>query len=117
MNPIVNIFSGEKLQAERQKYLKRLPRFTRSMGRVLGEKQFLMGDRPMYCDFAVFHVLDQSLVVYPPALDDHPLLQSYADRVRELPGVKEYLTTRPPLHELGRAVLPEDMKPGQVAGE
>jgi len=98
INPIVNIYSGEKFEAEKAAFFESFPDKLANLAKQLGEKDYFCGSSPAYCDFAVWHHLDMALLLEPTALDAHPNMQSFHTRVGGLPGVQEYLAARPPVH-------------------
>lgn len=69
---IVNRLEGEAKETEMEKYLATLPKSLKYFEKNLGEKQFLMGDKVSYCDFAVWHYLDLSLTMDPDLLEGYP---------------------------------------------
>eukprot|EP01013_Petalomonas_cantuscygni_P006137 TRINITY_DN169_c0_g1_i1.p1 TRINITY_DN169_c0_g1~~TRINITY_DN169_c0_g1_i1.p1 ORF type:complete len:245 (-),score=46.69 TRINITY_DN169_c0_g1_i1:588-1322(-) len=61
-----------------------------------GKQPFFAGATPGLGDFGVAHVIDNLLSLHPSALTELPRgLVEWARRVRQLPGVKEYLAERP----------------------
>ncbi len=50
----------------------------------LGDKPFLMGDRPMLADIQMTYFL--AMVRMAKALDDYPTLVAYLDRLEAQPG-------------------------------
>jgi len=61
----------------------------------LGGGAFFGGTAPMYSDFAIWHVCDNTRAIEPGALNGEPRLGEWFDRVRALPAVEEYLQGRP----------------------
>ena len=70
-----------------------------------GAGPFLFGPKPLYCDFSVFHVLSNTLLLDTTALDSHPSLKTFMDAVAALPGVAEYLDERPDCVDIGTAPM------------
>ena len=96
INPIVNVFTGEKLEATKQAYLKQLPPRLDALADLLGTDDWFYGQLS-YADFGVFQVLDNVLTVQGTALAAHPTLLAHHDRVAALPKVSTYLSKRPPV--------------------
>ena len=94
VNPIVNIYKGEKFETEKAAFFEVFPQKLADLAKQLGEKDYFCGSAPAYCDFAVWHHMDLALLLEPTALDAHPNVKSLYARVAALPGVKEYLESR-----------------------
>ena len=76
-----------------------------NLAKQLGDGPFFFGAKPMYCDFAMFHVLDNTRTLEPAALDAHPNVVAFMDAVAKLPGVAEYLAERPDCVDIGTAPM------------
>ena len=50
-----------------------------------------------YADFAIYHILDLVRFVKPEVISEHDNITAWMIRVEQLPGVKEYLDSRPPV--------------------
>ena len=65
------------------------------MAKILGDKDFFTGDKPMYCDFMMFHSLVCALDAQPGCLDGFGSLVAFKDRMYALQGVKAYMDAEP----------------------
>ena len=96
INPIVNVFRGEKFQQEKEDYFKNiLPSKLQALAKLLDTNQFFCGSTVTYCDFAVYHQFDLCRLVEPAVFTDFPNIVGWMERVEKLPGVREYLASRP----------------------
>ena len=94
--PIVNIFRGEAWHKEKEEYFtKTLPSKLPALVKMLGAQKFFCGDAVTYADFAVFTILDLVRLVEPGVVSQHNNLAAWMGRVEQLPGVKQYLESRP----------------------
>ena len=50
-----------------------------------------------YADFAIYHILDLVRFVKPEVINELDNIVAWMTRVEQLPGVKEYLNSRPPV--------------------
>ena len=50
-----------------------------------------------YADFAIYHILDLVRFVKPEVINELDNIVAWMARVEKLPGVKEYLNSRPPV--------------------
>ena len=48
-----------------------------------------------YCDFDVYVFFDLARIAEPTVFNDHPSVVQWMERVENLPGVKNYLASRP----------------------
>ena len=72
------------------------------MSHVLGSSLFFGGPTPLYADFAALHVFDMCETLREGCVQERSeSIAKWMQRMRVLPGVREYLTTRPPLEDLG----------------
>ena len=60
-----------------------------------GFKKYFCGDEVTYADFAMFHIMDLVRMVEPNLISKNDNLVKWMNRVENLPGVKEYLQSRP----------------------
>ncbi len=102
VNPIVNVFRGEQFAEKRKEYFEGAPAKIERLARAC-VGPFFLGEEPAYCDLALFHVLDNTRTLEPTALDKHPKLQAFMERVAALPGIAEYLDQRPDVVGIGTA--------------
>jgi len=60
--------------------------------KAMGENNFLVGAEPVYTDFLFFEVCQLLIMVSEGKFLEHfPVLGDYCKRMKELPGVKEYI--------------------------
>eukprot|EP00092_Neocalanus_flemingeri_P089652 GFUD01113452.1.p1 GENE.GFUD01113452.1~~GFUD01113452.1.p1 ORF type:complete len:184 (+),score=49.19 GFUD01113452.1:2-553(+) len=96
IQPIVNMFSDEKFQQEKEDFFKNtLPSTLQALTKLLSTHQFFNGSKVAYCDFAVYHHFDLCRLVEPTVFADFPTIKKWMSRVEELPGVSNYLARRP----------------------
>ena len=96
INPIVNVFRGEKFEQEKTEYFTNiLPPKLQGLETILSTKQFFCGDTVTYCDFAVYHQMDLCRLVDPEVFTKGGNIMQWMARVEKLPGVSGYLGTRP----------------------
>merc|ERR1712196_363709 len=102
-NPIVNVFRDETFEEKKAAYFSDagFPARLRHFSKLLADRQFFCGTTPTYCDFSVFHILDNSLALNPAALDAYPNMRAYFDRVSGLPAIAQYLQERPDAVDIG----------------
>eukprot|EP00873_Tetraselmis_striata_P039530 jgi/Tetstr1/459794/TSEL_005145.t1 len=97
LNPLLNWFpvetADEMLAAARPHF----PKALACLEAELGEGPFFAGDLPCYADFALFHLLDnmRTLDGGEALAAAGGRLRAFYEAVSELPGVKEYLASRP----------------------
>ena len=61
------------------------------IARYLAEKQFLVGDNVTYIDFVLFELVDfMAWITEDRIYQQHPNLQAYFNRMRNLPKLKEF---------------------------
>ena len=56
-----------------------------------------------YADFALYTIMDLVRLVEPGVVSEHAALAAWMARVEQLPGVKQYLDTRPVCTGIGVA--------------
>eukprot|EP00092_Neocalanus_flemingeri_P003848 GFUD01004144.1.p1 GENE.GFUD01004144.1~~GFUD01004144.1.p1 ORF type:complete len:226 (+),score=54.75 GFUD01004144.1:78-755(+) len=102
INPIVNMFKGEKFQEEKEDFFKNiLPSKLQGLAKLLSTHQFFCGSKVTYSDFAVYHQLDLCRLVEPTVFTDFPNIKQWMTRVENMPGVKDYLEKRPEIAGIG----------------
>eukprot|EP00747_Dinoflagellata_sp_TGD_P166459 gnl/TRDRNA2_/TRDRNA2_189272_c0_seq1.p1 gnl/TRDRNA2_/TRDRNA2_189272_c0~~gnl/TRDRNA2_/TRDRNA2_189272_c0_seq1.p1 ORF type:complete len:199 (+),score=33.51 gnl/TRDRNA2_/TRDRNA2_189272_c0_seq1:229-825(+) len=101
INPIVNTFRGEVWERHRQEYFSTFARKVENVSRRLAAGIFFDGKRPLYGDFHMLHVLSNVLLVSPQALKEHANIREWIARMQALPGLKEYLDSRPEVVDIG----------------
>jgi glutathione S-transferase len=75
----------------------RIPRFLGYFARVLGEREFLAGDRLTYADLSLFQVIEGLRYAFPKAAaraaNAFPNLAALRDRVARRPNIAAYLAS------------------------
>ena len=103
--PIVNLWTEEKWREEKEEYFtKTLPSKLPALVKMLGSQKYFCGDAPTYADFALFTIMDLVRLVEPGVVSQHANLAAWMARVEQLPGVKEYVETRPDCVDIGVAL-------------
>jgi len=94
--PIVNLWTEAKWKEEKEEYFtKTLPTKLPALVRMLGTQKYFCGDAPTYADFALYTIMDLVRLVEPGVISQHASITAWMARVEQLPGVKEYLESRP----------------------
>merc|ERR1712110_166140 len=94
--PIVNMYKGDQWKQEKEDYFtKTLPNRLPALVKMLGDQSYFCGDAPTYADFALHTIMDLVRLVEPRVVSQHTKLAAWMARVEQLPGVKEYLESRP----------------------
>ena len=105
-NPCANFFRGERFTTQVAAFQKafrpRLAYFSRSLS-AFPDGPFFFGSAPMFCDFALFHHFQIATYLDPEIFADHTDIQSFMAAMERLPGLKQYLATRPTLRDVGTA--------------
>lgn len=104
LNPTINVMVGEIHLNHKKKLLdeilpKALNNFEKLIIRYDGN--FFLGDRAYYCDYNVYHHLSLALILDKRALDNYSKLKKFMNNFKLLPGIKEYLNTRPKIIGIG----------------
>ena len=106
---VVNAFKGDQWIQEKEEYFtKTLPPKLPALIRMLGDQSFFCGDAPTYADFALHTIMDLVRLVEPGVINQHANLAGWMTRVEQLPGVKEYVESRPDCVDIG--VAPKQQK-------
>jgi glutathione S-transferase len=75
----------------------RIPKFYGWFAKVLGEREFLVGDRLTYADLSLFQVIEGLRYAFPKAAArveaGHPGLAALRDRVAARPNIAAYLAS------------------------
>ena len=103
INPIVNVYRGEAFEEKKAEFFSSFPAKLANLARALGDGPFFFGAKPLYCDFGVYHHLDNARLTEPTCLDAHPTVLAFMAAVEATPGIKEYLAGRPKPIEIGTA--------------
>lgn len=67
-----------------------------------GAAYYYCKKKPHHGDFALFHIINNTLTVKPDALDGYPAVKSWYAHMLMLPYLKTYVDTRPGSEEVGR---------------
>lgn len=104
INPIVNLMKGDDFTEKKKNFFeKTYPLRLKALARFLGDQEFFCGEKPMYCDFAVWHVMDLARLLEPTALDSHPAMLKWFERVANVEGVNGFLKSRPDICDMSVA--------------
>jgi glutathione S-transferase len=85
----------------------RMPKYLGYFDRVLGDREFLVGDKLTYADLSLFQVLEGLAYAFPRAfartIARHPKLRALHERVKKRPRIAAYLASerRIPFNEEG----------------
>ena len=94
--PVVNVWTEAKWREEKEEYFtKTLPPKLPALVKMLGSQKYFCGDAPTYSDFALYTIMDLVRLVEPGVVSQHANITAWMARVEQLPGVKEYLGSRP----------------------
>ena len=94
--PIVNMFKGDHWKQEKEDYFtKTLPTKLPALVKMLADQKYFCGDAPTYADFALYTIMDLVRLVEPGVISQHANITAWMARVEQLPGVREYLESRP----------------------
>merc|ERR1711936_1099231 len=94
--PIVNVWTGDKWKQEKEEYFsKTLPGKLPSLVGLLGNKRYFCGNLVTYADFALYTIMDLIRLVEPNVIKKYSILVQWMSRIESLPGVKDYLFSRP----------------------
>ena len=63
--------------------------------KMLGAQKYFCGDNVSYADFALYNIMDLVRLVEPGVISEHNNITAWMSRVEQLPGVKEFLNSRP----------------------
>ena len=103
-NPVANFFTGERYEAKVADFVKaftpRLAYYSRSLA-AHADGPFFFGQQPMFCDFTVFHHFQIAELLDRGVFSEHPDIQAFMRAMAALPGMSEYLESRPSLSGVG----------------
>mmetsp|Transcript_20783 Transcript_20783/g.34808 ORF Transcript_20783/g.34808 Transcript_20783/m.34808 type:complete len:219 (-) Transcript_20783:190-846(-) len=99
INAIVNFWPTrtDAYTQNTETYFLNFPRMVTSAQMIL----FFGGVQPHFGDFALFHIIDNSLLVRPSCLQGHPQLRAWYERMCIIPKMAEYLEKRAPARTQG----------------
>ena len=106
LNPTVNVKIGEEHLKFKEMFLSSFPGILKNFARQLehsNEGPFFFGSQPYYCDFSVYHHFSLATILQQDILNAYPSVLDFMVAVENLSGVKEYLTSRPGIIDVGTA--------------
>jgi len=89
-NGFVRLCYGPRFADNEPVYRKDLPAKLKPFEEYLGDKKFLVGDKPTFPDFHLYEMLDQHVIFEPSCLEAYPKLQAYKQRFEALPAIKAF---------------------------
>lgn len=123
INPLVNCYVDDHFERVKQHYFRdvmpvALPQLEQQLS-VVGTKLaaaavaaaddecgdggvYFAGTSATYGDINIFHMLNNALLLEPDLLVRTPCLEDWYWRMAALPGLKEYLASRPTLNGIGK---------------
>lgn len=107
-NPIVNVFRGEQFEEKKKEYLAyQLPRRLANFARLIEKSggPFTQGATPTYADFKLYHHLSNTRLLDPAVLNINATIPAFMKAVESLPGIKEYLGSRPEAVDVGTSPM------------
>ena len=106
LNPTVNVKTGEEHMKFKTMILRNLPVILNNFARQLDlneEGDYFFGSKPYYCDFSVYHHFSLASILQRDILNDFPSILNFMEAVEKLPGVNQYLASRPKIIDVGIA--------------
>ncbi|KAA0200671.1 Tyr p 8 allergen [Fasciolopsis buskii] len=82
-----------QLEEEKRKLVEKLPDSLKKFEQFLGDKQFLLGNKPIYIDFMLYEALDCVTYLGREILSKFPCLKQFMKRIEELPRIKAYMNS------------------------
>jgi glutathione S-transferase len=110
LDPVVNMCTGDKFAEKMAAVAASMPAVLGRFSSHLTEGPFFLGNKPFYCDFAVYHICSHVQLLDAALLEPHANLKAHMTAVEGLPGVKEYLDERPDCVDVGTKPM---LKPKQ----
>ena len=95
------MWRGDDFKEKKATYFSLATSKIASLATLLGSGPFFLGSTPYYCDFALYHVLDNTRILEPTALDEHPTLLAFLKSVEALPAIRGFLDDRPDVTGIG----------------
>ncbi|GAV06461.1 hypothetical protein RvY_16447 [Ramazzottius varieornatus] len=87
------VYASEDFEQEKQKFMKEKVDNFRGLDKWLSNQQYVTGNKLNFLDFALLEQLEGHAAAMPELLNQFPNLQKYRERMMNLKGVKEYLTS------------------------
>jgi len=106
LNPTVNVKIGEDYLKFKSMFLTSFPGILKNFARQLELNEdgaYFFGSKPYYCDFSAYHHFSLVTILQQDILNDFPSILDFMAAVENLPGVKEYLASRPEITDVGIA--------------
>ena len=106
LNPTINVQIGEIHNNNKEKLIKNiLPNAFLNFEKILNQfnGDFFLGNHPYYCDFNAYHHFSLSLILDNNILDKYTKIKHFMKSFENLNGIKNYLSTRPHLIDVGKA--------------
>ena len=106
LNPTVNVKTGEEHMKFKTMILRNLPVILKNFARQLELNEdgaYFFGSQPYYCDFSAYHHFSLATIIQQDILNAFPSILDFMAAVENLPGVKEYLASRPGITGVGIA--------------
>tara|TARA_B100001093_G_scaffold317758_1_gene303144 strand:- start:1417 stop:2070 length:654 start_codon:yes stop_codon:yes gene_type:complete len=105
-NPVANFFTGERFEDRvasfKASFANRLKFFSRSLSSY-DSGPFFFGDKPLFCDFTIFHHFQIAEALDSTIFREYPDVQTFMDAMATLPGMADYLSNRAQLIDVGTA--------------
>ena len=96
-------YADEEFQESKKGLLENLPDLIRPFYQLLEENgPFLFSDKAYYCDFAFYHHMKLLKECSGELLEDYPKVSDFLEAFEKLNGIKEYLSNRPKLIDVGK---------------
>ena len=107
VNPIVNVFKGDTYAAKRKEFFDLAPAKIANLAKQLDASSgpFFLGPAPFYCDLSIYHVLSNTQLLEPRALDGYAKIKEFMAQVAALPGIADYFEERPDPVDIGTAPM------------
>jgi len=101
VNDLINGYVDEAFEVRKNNFFATFYEKLANFAMLLADGPFFCGNRPAYCDFGVYHILDQARSLEPTCLDAAANINAFMLAVAQLPGVREYLDDRPGVVDIG----------------
>jgi glutathione S-transferase len=101
LNPIINVFKGDQFAEKKAAVAESMPAVLGRLSSHLKNGPFFLGEKPYYCDLAVFHICSHVELLDAQLLEPYANLKAHMSAVAGLQGVKEYIAERPDCVDIG----------------